>query len=234
MRLCLFVFGMLFSTFTFATGKIWLVQVDINKVSENNLKVATAETTEPTPTTRSFGYKFYLYEAADGSVSLLPTSGIFYDKRSGADTECAEVEVVDGMRLYLELNTTEFYKGCHLRTIINASIPYDGDRGDIPTALVGIGSIAEGGSVLLSPRLDKSHPVNPFRHIYHPDHGLGRDIGRSLTFSEFAPIPGQNNTFSATINEEVSGLQRIDIKSSGEATFIQIHENVELGLGATS
>lgn len=234
MKLCILIFAMLLNTAVYATGNIWLVQVDIDKVSENNLAINSDVTSEPTPATRAFGYKLYLYQSADGTVSLLPTSGIFYDKRSGADTECAEVDIVEGMTLYLELSAAEFFKGCHLRTIINSSIPYDGDRGVAPSALSGSGSIVPGGNVSLSPVLAENHPVNPFRHLYHPDHGEGRKIERQMIFSEFIPVEGQDNTYSAKLNEEVSGLQRISIKASGEATFIRIHANVELGLGTTS
>ncbi len=229
--------GLLLSSNVYAAGNVWLVQVDIDKVSENNLQLTQAVTIEPTPTTRSFGYKLYLYQSDAGVISLLPTSGIFYDKRSGADTECAEVDIQDGMPLYLEVDYREFYKGCHLRTIVNSAVPYDGDRVDttgvVPQAKTATGNITEGGSVTLDVTLSADHPVNPFRHLYHPDHGTGREISRSLAFSGLVPVEGRSNTYSAQIAEEVTGLQRLPIKSSGEATFIRIHENVTLGLGAS-
>lgn len=230
--------GLLLSGVASAAGNVWLVQVDIDKVSESNLKQTEASTNEPTPVTRNFGYKFYLYQDGAGIVSLLPTAGVFYDKRSGKDTECAETQITDGMKLYLELNYREFYKGCHLRTLINSSIPYDNDRldfpnvGAVPQLKAATGSIAKAGQVSLTVALSAAHPVNPFRHIYHPDHGTGREIGRTLSFSSLAPVEGKDNTYSATVAETVSGLQRVAIKSSGKATFVRIHENVVLGLNA--
>lgn len=237
MRVLWIFAGLLLSGVASAAGNVWLVQVDIDKVSENNLSLVSATTTEPTPVTRNFGYKFYLYQDGNGGVSLLPTSGVFYDKRSGKDTECAEKSATDADAiLYIELNMREFYKGCHLRTLINSAIPYDNDRLDFPTvgalpqAKAATGTITKNGQVALNVSLDEKHPVNPFRHIYHPDHGTGRTLGRSLSLNALTPVEGKDNTYSATVVEEVTGLQRLAIKSSGKATLVRIHENVVLGL----
>ena len=103
-----------------------------------------------------------------------------------------------------------------------------------PIALTGT-LAADGTSGVLagSVRLPPDHPLNPYRHRYHPEHGAGYDITRSieLRFGEAAPVaPGIENplatvgVLSGVYEEEITGLTPEPIRVRGSFRLRQTAE----------
>jgi len=103
-----------------------------------------------------------------------------------------------------------------------------------PVALTGT-LAADGTSGVLagSVRLAPDHPLNPYRHRYHPEHGSGYDVTRSieLRFGEDAPGGSGPENPLATVGvlsgvyaEEITGLTPEPIRVQGAFRLRQTPE----------
>jgi hypothetical protein len=89
------------------------------------------------------------------------------------------------------------------------------------------GSIGANGSAgVLTGALTMApdHPLNPYRHRYHPEHGAGYDFSRAMTLSFGVPLPGAPSSdspiasvgvLSGIYEEEISGLAQEPIRARG-------------------
>ena len=68
--------------------------------------------------------------------------------------------------------------------------------------------------------LDPFHRSNPFRHAFHPQHGVGYPVTRRFSI-RFDAAPG-TSTLTGTYQETTSGLARQDIVSKGSITLQRV------------
>jgi hypothetical protein len=87
-----------------------------------------------------------------------------------------------------------------------------------------IGATGTGGSVSGVLSMAPDHPLNPYRHRYHPEHGVGYDIARTITIRFGAQLPGAPATenplatvgvLSGVYEEEIAGLAQEPIRVRG-------------------
>ncbi len=64
-------------------------------------------------------------------------------------------------------------------------------------------------------RLDAFHRTNPFRHAYHPQHGAGYDIQRSVTLDLDADYGSGSGRITGRYEERTTGLASSDLISRG-------------------
>ena len=64
-------------------------------------------------------------------------------------------------------------------------------------------------------RLDAFHRTNPFRHAYHPQHGAGYDITRTLTLRLDAGYQTGSGRLSGTYEETTTGLSTVPLGARG-------------------
>lgn len=99
--------------------------------------------------------------------------------------------------------------------ISSATFPLPFDQ----VAFAGTGS---GDEIAVSVTLPAAHPKNPFRHKYHPDLGIGREITRTLTIDwedEDLPTDGQRR---AVVSERITGLHKDTLEVRGTAVFARV------------
>jgi hypothetical protein len=96
-----------------------------------------------------------------------------------------------------------------------------------------VGDDAKSGVLSGSLPLPAAHPLNPYRHRYHPEHVLGYDIGRTVKLRFGAQIPqdpavldlfGSVGTASGVYEEELTGLSREPIRVRGAFRLRQLPE----------
>jgi hypothetical protein len=90
------------------------------------------------------------------------------------------------------------------------------------------------GTLVGSLGFPPDHPLNPYRHRYHPEHATGYDIARSLRLRFGATVPGQDpppgaeNPFSTVgvlsgvYEEEIVGLAQEPIRVRGTFRLHQL------------
>jgi hypothetical protein len=93
-----------------------------------------------------------------------------------------------------------------------------------PAELSGtLGTNGTTGTLTATIRLLPDDPLNPYRHHYHPEHGLGYDVTRTLTlrFGAEGPDPGPEvafasvGTLSGVWEEEIAGLAQELVRVRG-------------------
>jgi hypothetical protein len=94
------------------------------------------------------------------------------------------------------------------------------------------GGVGPGVGCLGSVKLPADYVTNPFRHQYHPEHRVGFDIARQISF-KFDGTPGaslQNapgygvQTLSGTYKETITGLHKIPLKVEGSVVLNRISQ----------
>jgi hypothetical protein len=112
----------------------------------------------------------------------------------------------------------------------SAAFQFDEDPGATgPGALDLTGKIGPGETLEGTLLLDAGHPVNPFKHKYHPDHRSGFDIERriALTFdSETDPDdPGSGvDAFAGDYSEIIEGIHKIPVVAEGRFTIERVSQ----------
>lgn len=94
---------------------------------------------------------------------------------------------------------------------------------------VSSGSLSKGGTLLISLSQGKSHPTNPFRHQYHPTHGEGTEIARSIVININSAKSGDGvdpkqgfAEFSGVYSETLAGLHKNDLKVAGNILLTRV------------
>jgi hypothetical protein len=117
------------------------------------------------------------------------------------------------------LPCVELNAGSDSRTRLNAAL--------FPEAISLAGTVAadgKSGTLQGSLTLNPQHPLNPYRHRYHPEHGEGLNVRRRVTLRFGESLPGSPDTENplATVGvvggvyeEEITGLSREPIRVRG-------------------
>lgn len=76
--------------------------------------------------------------------------------------------------------------------------------------------------------LPAAHPLNPFRHKYHPDLANGRVLGRSVLLSLPGTDSPSDHTITGTLNESITGLHKSTLEARGPITFTRVSTSGKL------
>lgn len=198
---------------------LWRGLVEVSKVSEVHNDVD--DPTIPRVTTRGFSLPILLHSNGDevhllSEVTLMqtkPQEGRNIEKVLITDTSL--ISDYDGVvRRSQKLTGIRF-------TAPTFVLPTDADEkplGKINFSQDSPLQLGETYSVSLV--YSASHPVNPFRHQYHPDLSTGSEIIRDITLSfdsadDESPIDIGDTRLSGSYFEKVSGLHDLPIFSEG-------------------
>jgi hypothetical protein len=117
----------------------------------------------------------------------------------------------------LELNGNR--DGRNIRYRMNAALFPD------PVTLLGtVATDGKSGTLRGASILDPRHPLNPYRHHYHPEHAEGFAVDRKVTLRFGATLPGSPGpdsplatvgVLSGVYEEEINGLSREPIRVRG-------------------
>lgn len=200
---------------------LWVGQIEITRVNESG---SQTETGIPTATSHPFEMRIILHADARGQVRLLWNVMIMQKRH----TDAAGNEVLTRV-LVTDKTLLSTYEGIVRRdgklTGVRLSSPafrFDPSLNELPLS----GNLGPGRSVSGSLILTPDHPINPFRHKYHPDHRTGREISRQFTLNfdddqGTTPETGLSK-LRGTYQETVTGLHKIPVKAEGTFSLRRI------------
>ncbi len=201
---------------------LWIGQIEIDKVNEVGSRTDTTTATQaPNP----FDMRILVHSDAAGQVRMLREVTLMqkpYTVVEGGETK----EMVRRV-LVTDDSLLSNYEGIVRRDgklvgirLGSAAFDFDSNMNDFPLT----GTISPGASVTGTLVLAKTHPANPFRHKYHPDHrndsDKGIEVTREFTMT-FDQIPEGAEpeegitSLKGTYQESVTGLHKIPIRAQG-------------------
>jgi len=202
---------------------LWIGQIELDQVNE------VASKTDPhtlQPVKHVFDMTLLLHVDQSGVVRLLKNV-----------TMMQKSEEVDGNNIVRRVLITDDsllpeYEGIVRRDGKLVGIRLGSLAFDFPihqTEMPLTGNLAPGNTLECTLEMDKNHPTNPFRHLYHPDHQQGKNITRQIqciinnTQDNNDPDDDQFS-LTGTYQESISGLHKIPIKMRGRFNIQRISE----------
>jgi len=79
-------------------------------------------------------------------------------------------------------------------------------------------AVAQTGAAPLT--MDPFHRSNPFRHAFHPQHGVGKDLSRSITLSFDAT--SSTDLLSGSYSETINGLAAFPLTTTGTLRLTRV------------
>ncbi len=76
--------------------------------------------------------------------------------------------------------------------------------------------------------LSASHPLNPFRHKYHPDLGTAWEMARTTQLKLDASDSPSDHTITGTLWDSVAGLHKDTLECRGPITFTRVTSTGQL------
>lgn len=213
-----------------STVGLWYGTIDVNKVCEVHADSDDAVT--PTDTPYAFSLPVILHVDASGSVNLLSEVTIMQYPISS--------EKYGERVLITDQNKLSDYEGVIRRKgrlvgarISSPGFPLEYVNGEMETEHAMTGGVSIGGSVAAALTYASDHPVNPYRHLYHPDADEGYEITRTITMTfDTISEADQINTdpelgvtkLTGVYNESVSGLHKATLYTEGTFTLHWIND----------
>jgi len=215
----LMTFIVSFNSYAQTNQGLWIGQIELNKVNE---AVSKTDTQTPTSVKHPFDMKILLHVDDTGKVCLLKDVTLMQKVENNTarrllitdDTRLSEYEGVvrrDGKLVGIRMGSPAF--------------EFDLDKNSLELS----GSMGAGQSLEGTLILDGDHPMNPFRHMYHPDHKNGIAIERNMqmTFDEDQGSDDPENAkfqLNGTYKETITGLHKIPLKVEGRFNIQRISE----------
>jgi len=212
----------LFYSLSFANSNkgLWVGQVEINKVNE---VVSQTDTQTPSDVKHPFDMNILLHVDMNGKVNLLRHVTLMQKVEN--DSTARRVLITDDTLL-------SAYDGVVRRDgklvgmrMGSLGFEFEPDKDSLELS----GSVGAGQSLEGQMTMSENHPVNPFKHMYHPDHKKGIEIIRNIVLN-FDETQSSNDpekskfNLVGTYNETITGLHKIPLKVQGVFNIQRISE----------
>jgi hypothetical protein len=194
---------------------LWLANVEV--IAVNEIHKDAKDVTKTTPVKYPFNLQLLLHMDASGNTKLLKEVFVMQTKDDNTnDNIITRVLITD-------TNRFKDFEGIIKRgdnklvgvRLTTPSFDFDTSKRFWPLT----GSIAQGATITgTNISHSKSHPTNPFRHQFHPEHKYGFDLNRTFNIKiENKDIkPTQiNKQLTGTYTETIKGLHKSTLKVSG-------------------
>ncbi len=222
----IFCWCFILTPFTVSAGTyqgLWIGQVELNKVNDTT---STTNTETPQPVKHVFDMTVLFHVHENGSVSLLKEVTMMQKSIQQDGQSMVQRVLITDDRLLPDYDGIIRRDG-KLVGIRLGSLAYEFPVGQ--TQMPVTGSFGASQTLECTIVMDENHSTNPFRHLYHPDHQLGRKITRQiqLTFdSDQNSNDPDDASFALTgmYSETISGLHKISLKNSGSFKINRVSE----------
>ena len=211
---------------------LWVGQIEILQINEVG---HPTDTVTPTDVAHPFDMRILLHSEDTDLDDETNAETVRLLKRVTVMGRRYEVEVEDGVyeeRIERVLVTDDSilgdYEGVSRRDgklvglrLGSAAFEFDDDPSASEAETLELaGNIGLGQTLVGESTLDEDHPLNPFKHKYHPDHRSGFDVTRmiALTFdSAKDPEDADSgvNTFAGDYEEVIVGIHKMEIRARG-------------------
>jgi hypothetical protein len=200
---------------------LWVGTVTLTHVSE----VATARpgsTGDLTPTADTASFPITLHVDSEGYVRLLKHVTLMQREADNSIVLVSDDRLIPEFRGLIN-------RGGKLVGKRIGSVGYDFPGSELQMT----GGLGSGLSLLGEIFLPATHPTNPFRHRYHPDHGnnsanafaITRSLRINFHLPEFGPVQAGGygvDTLRGDFEETLTGLHKVPIVASGQLSLTRI------------
>lgn len=208
---------------------LWIGEIEIDKVNEVASKI-DPETVKDVE--NPFDLRILLHSDASGQVRLLRDVTLMQKlemvEENGQTLEMVRRALITDETLLPQFEGVVRRDG-KLAGIRMGATTFDFDPAQNELGLTG--AIGPSGSVTGALTLAKTHPANPFRHKFHPDHRNDSDKGivvtRTITLN-FNPVTDSGDpeagvsTLNGTYRETIEGLHKALIALEGAFTLNRV------------
>ncbi len=218
---------------------LWVGQIEIVQINEVG---HPTDTVTPTDVAHPFDMRILLHSEDTDLADETNAETVRLLKRVTVMGRRYEVEVEDGVyeeRIERVLVTDDSilgdYEGVSRRDgklvglrLGSAAFEFDDDPSAAEAETLELaGNIGLGQTLTAVLALDEDHPLNPFKHKYHPDHRSGFDLTRAITLTfDSAKDPDDAdsgvNTFAGDYEEVIAGIHKIEIRARGRFTIDRV------------
>jgi hypothetical protein len=216
--------GFLLSSLLSASG-LWLANVEVDAVNELH-----SGSTDKT-TTKKVKYPFDLELVLHSGEKTRLLKEVFIMQTKG-DEDKKKVLVIDQAKIMDYEGVIR--RGDNRLVALRFSTPsFDFSEKFIELS----GKVEEGQKISGTVVHTKNHPTNPFRHQFHPNHKIGKDITRTFEISisksstggvgTTKPSEGQT-ALKGTYKETITGVHKLPMVVSGTVRLYQINTITEL------
>ncbi len=218
---------------------LWVGQIEIAQINEVG---HPTDTVTPTDVAHPFDMRILLHSEDTDLADETNAETVRLLKRVTVMGRRYEVEVEDGVyeeRIERVLVTDDSilgdYEGVSRRDgklvglrLGSAAFEFDDDPSAAEAETLALtGNIGLGQTLVGELTLGEDHPLNPFKHKYHPDHRSGFDVTRTITLTfDSAKDPDDAdsgvNTFAGDYEEVIEGIHKIEIRAKGRFTINRV------------
>ena len=200
---------------------LWIGQIEINQVNETM-------NPEPQDVANPFDMRILIHVDATGEARLLKEVTMM--KKTYTVEENDETLDMADIVLLTDNSLLSEYKGVVRRDgklvgIRLSSLLFEFDPPDVNDLRMN-GKIREGSTLSAKLELSATHPNNPFRHVYHPDHKEGRKIFRKIALTIDTPDINDPKSgvfkFVGDYYETIEGLHKAPIKLKGRFSLDKV------------
>lgn len=92
----------------------------------------------------------------------------------------------------------------------------------LPGDQLALGGTGNGEEVVATITLSASHPRNPFRHKYHPDLGVGRELVRTLRILWDEDDGPEDGVRKAVVIDVMDGIHKNTLEARGTGLFTRV------------
>lgn len=211
---------------------LWRGLIDVTKV--NQVSSGTQDTATPRNATRGFSLPVLLH--SDGSTTHILSEVTVMKTRVDTGQVSSQVLITDQSLLV-------DYDGIVPRAQSLVGLRYSApafvlstDSNNVPlTKLAGSGNVSPGSSFTASLSYAADHPLNPFKHHFHPELKAGFDVKRIVTFEFDEEAQDNNNNFdfgitrlTGTYTEQIIGLHKLPLFTEGRFVFSKVSDVTSL------
>lgn len=184
---------------------LWIGSAQLNEVREI---ASDAFSPAPAPLVQ----RILLHVDANGTPRLLPEATLMQTRVTAPATP-TPVVISDSLKI-ANFDGITWRGGTRVgQRFSSATTPMVGTAAQ----LSGIGS-----TLSASLSLPAAHPLNPFRHKYHPDLQNGFALNRTLSINFDPEADPADNAFSATLTEAIDGLHKSTLQARGPVSFTRV------------
>ena len=198
---------------------LWIGQLTVDKVSVVHSAGLGDQIDVPQPAGGSAQLRVILHVDAAGQTRLLKDVTVM---RTLPGESAARLVLLTDQSLIPS------YEGVEERDGKNVGLRYSTAGFDFTgRELALVGGVGAGVSCAGCLQLEPTHPTNPYRHKFHPDHPQGFDIGRSFAIEfDSAPLgdaPGfGTQRLTGRYSESITGLHKIPIRVEGAVEITRV------------
>ncbi|MEO1291785.1 MAG: hypothetical protein AAFV62_02975 [Pseudomonadota bacterium] len=210
------------------TAGLWIGAVTLFQATP----LGAAQDAKPVSVASEFSFRFIAHQPSEGQAQLLKEATLIWALARGevgaASTEERVFASAEGVRASLKALGAVDGRQVRARRFSSPAFAFDGAAREM------VGRFGAGQLVQVDLELPSEHPLNPYRHGYHPDFDGVDALGRannevpmlrrsiSIRFNEGSGAAAADAPLRGTYQERIDGLAAAPLLLAGTITLRRI------------